>query len=268
MSSHIGQNFLVNLNVAEKIVKRFLPVDGNILEIGPGKGVLTDLLVKYRQNNPITAIELDSGLYYKLKSKYTENFEVLNRDILKVDLVRLFPEGPHSSGEVNVIGNIPYYISKELMDWVIKYYSRIPRGVFMMQKEFVNKISSTPDSQEYNAQAVLFNALYRVEKLFDVQPGSFSPQPRVISTVFGFKSRSDGFETPIDVQSFYEFLQQCFSHRRKTLLNNLSGLSNAERLWDVFERRSINPKIRAEQLNLKDFLEFFHAIAPGGPGRF
>jgi 16S rRNA (adenine1518-N6/adenine1519-N6)-dimethyltransferase len=258
--SHIGQNFLVNRNVAEKIVKRFLPVDGNILEIGPGKGILTDRLLKYREvdkNNKITAVELDVSLYYKLKDKYGENGEtiqIMNRDILKVDLSRIFP----GEGErVNVIGNIPYYISKELMDWVIASYTKIKKGMFMMQKEFVDKLASSPGSKDYNAQSVIFSWLFRLEKCFDVQPGSFSPQPRVKSTVFLFEPGLMEGKDKIDTHEFYRFLHICFLNRRKTLLNNLSSLPGTERFWEAFEKHGINPRSRAEELTIKEFLKIF-----------
>jgi len=252
MTSYIGQNFLVNRNVADKIVKRFLPVEGNILEIGPGKGVLTDLLMKYRQeNNKITAVELDTSLFYKLREKYTENFEILNRDILRVDLNRQFPD---ENEPLHVIGNVPYYISRELIDWVLTYHRKIKKGVFMMQKEFVNKLASGIESPDYNAQSVVFNGLYRLEKLFDVQPGSFSPQPRVKSTVFLFEMNAEGLGEGIEPSDFYRFVQLCFENRRKTLINNLSHAANPERLWEVFERYSIDHKVRAEQLTLEKFI--------------
>ncbi len=258
--SHIGQNFLVNRNVAEKIVKRFLPVEGNILEIGPGKGILTDLLLKYCQDdkkNKITAVELDVSLYYKLKDKFAGNAEIiqiLNRDILKVDLSRIFP---CEDEKVNVIGNVPYYISKELMDWTIAFHRNIRKGMFMMQKEFVDKLASSPGSKDYNAQSVMFNGLFRLEKCFDVQPGSFSPQPRIKSTVFLFEPGVLEWVDKIDIHEFYRFLHICFLNRRKTLLNNLSALPGAERFGESFEKHGINPKARAEQLTIKDFLKIF-----------
>ncbi|MGE5342260.1 MAG: 16S rRNA (adenine(1518)-N(6)/adenine(1519)-N(6))-dimethyltransferase RsmA [Candidatus Omnitrophota bacterium] len=250
MDAHIGQNFLANRNVAEKIVKRFFPVEGEILEIGPGKGILTELLIKNRQGNKITAVELDNVLYYKLKEKYTENIDFLNRDILKIDLLRLFPDAP--SG-VNLIGNVPYYISKELIDWVIRYFPKVKKGIFMMQKEFVDKLGAAVGTRDYNAQAVTFNRLFRLEKLFDVQPGSFTPQPRVKSTVFLFEPANANGREPIAIPDFYRFVQHCFSQRRKTVLNNFAELSGIESLWDAFEALHINPKARAEELTLEEF---------------
>ncbi|MCP5054949.1 MAG: ribosomal RNA small subunit methyltransferase A [bacterium] len=258
--ARLGQHFLVNKNVAEKIARRFLPVNGPVLEIGPGKGILTGLLVKYRENNPVTAIELDNTLFYKLKNKYEhiDDFQIQNRDILKIQLSQLFPR-QESPVTINIIGNVPYYISKELMDWVIVHHQMIQRGVFMMQKEFVDKVMHTQAKGvlQSNAQSVILNLLFRLEKLFDVQPGSFSPHPKVKSTVFLFEPLHPAETNGIDIDEFYVFLKQCFMNRRKTLLNNLSPGFNTETLWEIFESTHINPRLRAEQLKLEEFRKIY-----------
>ncbi|MCP5108485.1 MAG: ribosomal RNA small subunit methyltransferase A [bacterium] len=247
----LGQNFLVNKNVSEKIVRFFLPVNGPILEVGPGKGVLTELLVKYAQGNPIKAVELDTSLFYKLRSLYPHpgNFEVVNRNILKVDPASLFP----GEEKINLISNVPYYISGDFIDWVISRAVHIKKGTLMLQKEFVDRLAAGPGSKDYGAQGIVFNYLFRLEKAFDVSPGSFSPRPKVKSTVFSF--RLNQVERVVDTGAFYLFLQACFRNRRKTLLNNLEKRHHSETLWEVFEARGINHKIRAEQLSLDDFLE-------------
>ena len=245
----MGQHFLVNRNAAEKIVQKFLPVEGPIVEIGPGKGILTQHLIKYRQNNQITAVELDNTLFCELKNNFSESIDIVNQNILLVDLYKLFPGEDEA---VNVIGNVPYYISTELLDWVIANYKKIKKGMFMMQKEFVNKFISP-----VNAQSILFVWLFQVEKLFDVQPGSFSPQPKVKSSVFLFERILSPLEKDIDAMDFYRFLQQCFRNRRKTLLNNLGASYDTKTLADIFEKVRINPKVRAEQLTLKDFLGMY-----------
>ncbi|MCP4147964.1 MAG: ribosomal RNA small subunit methyltransferase A [bacterium] len=257
----LGQNFLVNKNVAEKIVRLFLPAEGAILEVGPGKGVLTGLLVKYRKNNSIKAVELDMGLFYKLKSTYHYDFfETVNRNILKVDLELLFP----GEKRINLISNVPYYISSEFIDWVISQAGHIKKGVLMLQKEFVDKLSSGPDSKNYNAQSVMFNTLFRFRKGFDVSPGSFFPQPRVKSSVFSFENAFEDDELkPVpetDYAAFYRFLRSSFKNRRKTLINNLEKQYHTETLWEIIETLHINPKIRAEQLTQEDFINIFLRI--------
>jgi 16S rRNA (adenine1518-N6/adenine1519-N6)-dimethyltransferase len=244
-----GQHFLVNRSIAEKMTQIFLPVEGPILEIGPGKGILTQYLFNRCPECQITAVELDNTLVCELKNRFSKSIDILNRNILHVDLYELFPGEDET---VNVIGNVPYYISKELLDWVIAHHKKIKKGMFMMQKEFVNKFISPA-----NAQSLLFVWLYRLEKLFDVQPGSFSPQPLVKSSVFSFERILSPIEKDIDAMDFYDFLQQCFRNRRKTLLNNLGASYDTKKLIETFEKLSINPKVRAEQLTLKDFLDMY-----------
>lgn len=257
----LGQHFLVNKNVAEKIVRYFLPVDGGILEVGPGKGVLTELLLKYRQGNIIKAVELDTSLFYKLRSQFgdCEDFEVLNRNILKVGLDTLFRE----KKKIGLISNVPYYISFDFIDWVVSQVEYIAKGVLMLQKEFVDKLSSRPSSKEYNAQSVIFNYLFRMEKGFEVGPGSFSPHPRVKSTVFLFENVLDRVAPAhrVEVKGFYLFLQSCFRNRRKTLFNNLEKQYHPEKLWEVFDVFRMNPTIRAEQMVLVDFLDIYKRLS-------
>jgi len=247
----LGQHFLVNRSIAEKMTQTFLPVEGPILEIGPGKGILTQNLLNRCPGCRITAVELDNTLFCELKNRFNKctSIDLLNRNILQVDLDELFP-GKNEA--VNVIGNVPYYISKELLDWVIAHYNKIKKGMFMMQKEFVNKLISPA-----NAQSILFVWLYRVEKLFEVQPGSFSPRPRVKSSVFLFERILSPHEKDIDadVMDFYRFVRQCFRNRRKTLFNNLGASYETKTLEEILAKLHINPKVRAEQLTLKDFLD-------------
>jgi 16S rRNA (adenine1518-N6/adenine1519-N6)-dimethyltransferase len=254
----LGQHFLVNRRAAEKIVRCFLPVKGNILEIGPGKGILTGLLLELCRDNKVIAVELDGGLAEGLREQYgeCEHLEILNRDILTVDLSRLFPG---EEGLVNVISNVPYYISRELVNWVIRHRGRVGKGVFMVQKEFADKLASGPGSKDYNAQGVLFNGLFLLEKRFDVRPGSFAPPPKVKSTVFSFTRRVPVMDEGVDIDGFYGFLRRCFGKRRKTLINNLGPSVDARKLSRILEERGLDAAVRAERLGLEDFLAIFNA---------
>jgi len=253
----LGQHFLVNKNIAEKMVRKFFPVRGDILEIGPGKGILTGFLVKHRdeQENNIFAVELDRELYYTIKAEYGEQVEMINRSVLTVDL-----EDIGGNEEINLISNVPYYISREIIDWVIHQRDRVGKGMFMMQKEFTGKLILSPCAKKHNAQSLVFNHLFSVEKFFDVHPGSFVPPPRVTSTVFLFEKKRGEASEKIDIDDFYLFLKDCFKSRRKTLLNNLVFKYPAEQCWDIFEKTKINPRLRAEQLTLTDFLSIYNNI--------
>ena len=251
----IGQHFLVNINVAKKIVKHFFPVNGTIVEIGPGKGVLTDLLIEFRRKNKIIAIELDKKLYEELYGRKLKNFEVLHSDILDVDLDDI------SKGKrVSLVANVPYYISKELIDWVIFQEEKIDKGIFMMQLEFVNKLISTTESSRRNARSVIFGHLFFSRKLFDVNPGSFYPIPLVRSTVFLFQRLTGIEKKEINIKEYYSFLKTCFRNRRKTLFNNLISVYSKSVLKDIFENNSIDLNIRAEMLACKTFCVIYSEL--------
>lgn len=251
--SRLGQHFLVNRSAAAKIVRAFLPEEGYILEIGPGNGILTDLLIQYRRHDdlPLTAVELDPDLCRELKDRYSEGLNIINQDILSIPLENHFPDSA-----ISLIGNLPYYISKEIIEWIIRYHAHIRKGVVMLQREFVDKLHGRPP----NPQALVFRYLFDTETLFDVSPGSFSPLPRIKSTVFRFQHKFTPPEPSIDIPALYIFLKKCFIHRRKTILNNLLPHYPAEDVHTALRHCRIPPHTRPEALKLKDFLCVFPAL--------
>ncbi len=250
-SVRFGQNFLINKKVAEKIAKNLFPVYGIIFEIGPGNGILTDFLYKYRKESKIIAVEVDQKLCKKIEEKYKFNFEAMSANVLDIKLDDSFPDN-----SINLISNVPYYISKDIIDWIIFNRNKIEKGILMMQKEFVNKLIEREDS----AQSILFRFLFYSKKLFYVNPGSFSPQPKVVSSVFLFKKIIREQKEEVNIKEFYVFLKKCFMNRRKILLNNLSDEFNKERAKIVLIKNKINLNIRAEELKLENFLEIYRSI--------
>lgn len=248
-SARFGQNFLINKGVAEKIVKKFFPVHGIILEIGAGNGILTDFLYKYRKGNKIIAVEFDRELFVKIEKRYGYYFEVINANILEINLNDNF-----SDKDINLISNVPYYISKDIIDWIIFNRNKIKKGIFMMQKEFVNKLIKKGDS----AQSILFGFLFYLKRLFDVNPGSFYPKPKIVSSVFLFEKIIRKKMEDVDIKAFYAFLKKCFTNRRKILLNNLSGVLNRKLLKSILIKNNINLNVRAEELKLENFLEIYN----------
>ena len=162
-SAKLGQNFLINKGVAEKIVEEFFPITETIIEIGPGKGVLTEMIINKaktcRVELDLILVEIDRELAGKLVERSCQ-FKVLNKSILG-----LKPE-EFDKKNIQLIGNVPYYISKEIMDWIIKNYKYIKSGVLMFQKEFVDKLLNINDPKTKNAQNLLFNYLLKPKRYF------------------------------------------------------------------------------------------------------
>ena len=247
----LGQHFLVNKNIAKKIVQILLPVKGPILEIGPGMGILTRLLVSHKGKNNLVAIEKDKKLFNDLNTELQKELKIINADILDIQLNRLFPQKT-----VTLIGNIPYLISKKIINWIIREHNSIKKGVFMMQKEFVEKLLPLGDSPDNNPQMIMFEFLFNSRKEFEVSPGSFSPPPKVVSAVFSFRKKKS-LNKNIPSPDFYLFLKRCFSNRRKTLLNNLSLHYKKKTITRIFAKHELNPRLRTQQLSLVDFISLF-----------
>ncbi len=249
-SAKLGQNFLINKSIAEKIVEQFFPIQEMVVEIGPGKGVLTDMIISKAKSQKtlldLMVVEIDNELAEKLTNR-DYGFRVINKSILNVQ-----PED-FNNKTIQIIGNVPYYISKDIINWIIKNYRFIKSGVLMFQKEFVDKVLNLDNPKTKNAQNLMFNFLFEAKKVISVSPGSFFPIPKVSSSVFKFEKKEN---ISIDVENFYKFLKLCFNNRRKTLLNNLSQSFN-KNISKVLEEYNLNKNIRAEELNLNDFINIY-----------
>lgn len=250
----LGQHFLINRNVAKKIIQNLFPAKGSILEIGPGRGILTEYLVRQGQPNRLILVEKDRQLYEDINQRFGTYCRVIRADILDIDLAELA-----GRETLILIGNIPYYISSELTDWIIKQTRYVRRGILMMQREFVTRIIDTSKRSANHARGLMFRALFQSEKIADVKPGSFLPPPRVTSTIFKFHPRTGPDDIP-DKTGFYGFLQLAFGSRRKTLFNNLSRFYGKEKTAVIFKTHNLSKDIRAEQLDLPDFLKIYSGL--------
>lgn len=248
----LGQHFLVNREVAKKIVENIFPYSGNILEIGPGKGVLTELIAEAKPEKRFIAVEKDRKLYEYLKKKLPKDVELINNDILKLKAGKIFNEE-----QADLVSNVPYNISREFIDWIIARNTYFPRGILMMQKEFYLKMVSSPDSKGYNPQSIIFNMLYSIKKVIEVKPGSFSPPPKVNSTVFYFEKKKEGKLTEMIRENFYIFLKTVFHNRRKTLSNNLGRFYSSGKIRELLFSENIPYNIRGEQLEGYTLFDLF-----------
>ena len=225
----LGQHFLTDLPTAERIADTIStceltqacgPEKGSewgtlpVVEIGPGMGVLTDFLLG--EGRDVTAIEIDHESVEYL-SKYKPSIKVVEGDFLRLDLNGV------AEGEIALIGNYPYNISSQIFFRALEYKEKIPVIAGMLQKEVAERICSGPGSKVYGILSVLLQAWYDCEYLFTVEPGVFSPPPKVRSGVLRL-TRNSRKELGVDERKFKTVVKTAFGQRRKTLRNSLSGM--------------------------------------------
>lgn len=239
---HLGQHFLADENIAKKIVSS-LSVSGNVLEIGPGMGVLTKHLLEIPSIN-LNLIEIDRESVAYLEEKYPQlNGKIISADFLKYDSSSLFNE-PYA-----IIGNFPYNISSQILFRVLENKNQVTEVVGMFQKEVARRIASAPGSKEYGILSVLMKTFYTIEYLFTVNESVFIPPPRVKSAVIRL-IRNDITDLGCNENLFFEIVKKGFNQRRKTLRNALSSFEFNE----TIKSSGILTK-RAEQLEISDFIE-------------
>ena len=212
-----------------------------MLEIGAGPGILSGLLLEKIPPGRLTLVEVDPFLAQRLRERFGDEPRILEKSILEIDLAGLFQSQP-----VAVIGNLPYHISKALIDWFIAQRAMIGRAVLMLQKDFIDKLLSPAGNKKYNAQSVVFQTLFQVRRCFNVPAGAFVPAPKVLSTVLAVGPA----DSPLQAQGdeFYRFTRLCFGERRKTLGNNLGLHFNKNALAAAFTACGFSEQARAEQL--------------------
>ena len=238
---HLGQHFLKDDNIAKKIVLS-LHDNSNVLEIGPGTGILTKHLLEI-QNINLKLIEVDKESVDYLVLQYPELKEqILFADFLRYDLKGLFGDS------FSVIGNFPYNISTQILFKVLDYRNQITEVVGMFQKEVAERIASGPGKKVYGILSVLMQAFYNIEYLFTVNESVFVPPPKVKSAVIRFV-RNDVKALDCDEKLFFSVVKTGFNQRRKTLRNALSSFRFADHP-DI----TVLLTKRAEQLYVKDFI--------------
>ena len=250
---HLGQHFLKDENIASKIADS-LSFEGyqNVLEIGPGMGVLTKYLLK--KEKTIWVVEIDNESIDYLKSHYLHLTDrIINADFLKMDLASHFNKEP-----LAIIGNFPYNISSQIVFKAIEYRDVIPEFSGMFQKEVAMRIAAGPGSKTYGIISVLTQAFYDVEYLFTVPPSVFNPPPRVDSGVIRLVRKKD-YHLPVDVPFFFRVVKTAFNQRRKTLRNSLKSFQISDKLKEdvIFAQRP-------EQLSVEQFIELTKSLVKDG----
>ena len=241
---HLGQHFLTDESIAEKIVNT-LSLNGynHVLEIGPGMGVLTKYLLKKEVTTHVIEIDTESVEYLKANFLNINN-RIIEKDFLKYDLTQIFGKDPFA-----IIGNFPYNISSQILFKTLEMRDQIPEFSGMFQKEVAQRICSKEGSKVYGILSVLTQAFYDATYLFTVPASVFNPPPKVESGVLLLK-RKENYKLPCDETLFFKVVKTAFQQRRKTLRNSLKtlNLNNNLKANSIFDKRP-------EQLSVSEFIQ-------------
>jgi 16S rRNA (adenine1518-N6/adenine1519-N6)-dimethyltransferase len=276
----LGQHFLADDSFALQIVDALGNVSQNtVLEIGPGRGVLTSLLAKRARR--LIAVELDRVLAAQLRLRFGmfPNVEVIEADILCIDLDSLFGPKPGLSrpgiefkpAPARVIGNLPFYITSDILLRLFDYSKYFENLVILVQREVADRIAARAGSRDYGLLSATAQLHARVEKLFTLPPAAFDPPPKVHSTVLRLTMAPRRQELGLNMDGktedgFIDFLKLSFGQKRKTLWNNLKAAYPEAVLRAALSRARVKPAARAETLSLEESAALFRALRESHEG--
>lgn len=253
----LGQNFLQDANIIRKIVESVgIRADDTIVEIGPGRGALTDQVLALSNHCHIIEFDRELVSFWQKRAVVSTNLVVHDSDILKFDMTELLAQ---STRPIKVIGNLPYNISSPVLFHLMQYAEYLDSQTVMLQKEVVDRMVSGPGSKLYGRLSVMLQQRYRIERLFNVPRTAFFPPPKVESAIVQLTplSVSDSSIGLVEDQLlFAKVVKQAFSQRRKTLRNTLKGLLNSEQM----ESLGIDSKARAETLDVNSFVRLANLL--------
>lgn len=246
----LGQHFLHDQQIAQRIVAslKVRNEQNAVLEIGPGMGILTKLLID-QPGIDLKLIEIDRDSVAYLNKHYPSlHTKIIEGDFLEIDIDKIFP------GKFSIIGNFPYNISSQILFKALTHRDSVDQLVCMLQKEVAERIAAPHGSKTYGILSVLLQAYFDIEYLFKVPPGVFTPPPKVMSAVIRLK-RNAFTKLPCDEALFVQVVKQAFNTRRKTLRNALKNLNLPAEIiaLDVLDKR-------AEQLSVEAFVNLTQLI--------
>ncbi len=260
----LGQHFLHDIGWRKRILAT-LPLAANQtwIEIGPGHGEMTQLLVG--NNRRIIAIETDTRLAEGLRASRDTHpvqwpgLEIVTGDVLATNI------GDLANGAIHVYGNLPYYITSPILQHLFRWADRIASIHIVIQLEVAERIAAHPGVRDYGYLSTLCQFYAQPKIALRLPPGAFRPPPKVKSALVGMTLPGEQANLNIMGESeekrFLEFVQTCFSQKRKTLRNNLLSISSDKRIHDVLATAALRPDARAEQLSLAQFAALFAQLA-------
>jgi len=265
----LGQNFLVDRGAVRRIAERVAAEPGEpLLEIGPGRGALTEALLEAAER--VVVVELDSDLASRLSERFDPSrIRIVTDDILRVDLEALSgSSGLPAEARWVVAGNLPYNISKPVARWIVTQRRRVERAVLMFQREVAERLTAQPGSADYGPLSVLVGETFQVGRAFDLPPAAFRPRPKVVSTVTCWTphvpERLDR-ETETDLVAC---LSACFGQRRKTLRNNLRAhLANGDTADRLLGAAGLDGRARPQDVDPVGYRRLASVWSAIGDGR-
>ncbi|MDU7904162.1 MAG: 16S rRNA (adenine(1518)-N(6)/adenine(1519)-N(6))-dimethyltransferase RsmA [Peptostreptococcaceae bacterium] len=268
-SKSLGQNFLIDDNVIDKILDGASLSEGDkIIEVGPGIGTLTREMGKVADK--VVAIEIDKTLIPILKDTLDEfeNIEVVNQDILKVDVQGLVNE-KLSGGPVKLVANLPYYITTPIVMKFLEEDIPVTDIVVMVQKEVADRMNAGPGTKDYGALSIAVQYYCDTEIVAKAPRHMFIPQPNVDSTVIGLHVREEKKYKVDSEEVFFKTVKAAFGQRRKTLLNALGtlGFLDKDEIREVLQEANIDEKRRGETLSIEEFANLANCVNKKVPSK-
>ena len=265
----LGQNFLTDLGAARRVVEALGDLSNRtVIEIGPGRGVLTDVLAIRARH--VIGIELDRVMAAQLRMRYATkpNVEILESDFVAAEFTSMVGRRPGPLHDlrptqpetVDVIGNLPYYITSDIVLRILELHQNIERAVIMVQREVADRIAASPGSRDYGLLSATVQLFARVDKLFTLPPDAFSPPPQVHSSALRLTMAPRLQELQVEEGPFIAFLKLAFAHKRKTLLNNLRGQYEDAAMRAALKSAGLRADVRAEAMSLEKTAAVFRAL--------
>ncbi|MFA6078778.1 MAG: 16S rRNA (adenine(1518)-N(6)/adenine(1519)-N(6))-dimethyltransferase RsmA [Candidatus Omnitrophota bacterium] len=256
-----GENYLIDANIKDKIIKEASIAKGDtILEIGPGLGALTIDLAS--SGARVVAVEKDKKAFRILTSiagADHPNLELVCQDILEFDIARVF-----SGKKIKLIGNLPYYISSPIIEYMIDNRRFIESAIFMVQKEVAARLLAGPGTKDYSSVSCFVQYYTKPKYVHTVKRGSFHPEPEVDSAIVRFDLSTDGPSGVKDEKMLFRVIRGAFNQRRKTIINSLSREAvldiPKDELARILDGIGIGPERRPETLGLPEFIRIANAV--------
>jgi 16S rRNA (adenine1518-N6/adenine1519-N6)-dimethyltransferase len=255
----LGQNFLNDTDAVQRIAASLGDLTGRtVVEIGPGAGAITGALAARAAH--VLAVELDPGLAAHLRQQFPpERVSVIEQDVLEFDFAAASVAAGHG---LAVVGNLPYYITSQILLKLASSHAALDRAVLMVQREVADRIIAAPGSRDYGLLSVTVQMYGPVQNLFTLPPAAFSPPPDVHSTVFRWRFAPRMAELGVEEAGFLRFVRQLFAQKRKTLANNLRAAGySPQAVASALADAEVPAQARSEALTIETFAGLWKCLA-------